>query len=189
MKRFLIPIGIIVIVILLGFLGWRAVLDFQELIKEEGNQPGTSEERATGTEAGTITISPALEGKAILMVVPYNEFNEEEYSYLRDLFASSGGYLEIASSQNGAATGDKGGILPLSFSLEETDFAYYDALVFIGGSRTLQGFNSLDLPETAKEAISQGEAVAVIGEEVVRADDFSGSEEFGMEIIGALTNL
>ena len=174
--------------VLVGFFVYRTVLNYQELIKEEGNQPGTSEETAT-TTPGTITISPALEGKSILMVVPYNDFNEEEYSYLRNLFASSGGSIEIASSQSGAATGDKGGILPLSFSLEEADFADYNALVFIGGSGVLNGFNDLDLPGAAKEAISEGKTAAVIGEGVIKLDDFSGSGEFGMEIIEVLTKL
>jgi len=196
MKRFLIPAGITIAIILIGFLGYQAVLNFQELIKE-GSSPAAEEETATGTpseaqenkETGTITISPALEDKSILMIVAYSEFNEEEYSYLRNLFASSGGSIEIASSQSGAATGNKGGILPLSFSLEEADFGYYDALVFIGGSRVLKDFNSLDLPETAKEEISEGKAAAVIGQQVIKIDDFSGPEQFGMEIIEALTNL
>ena len=197
MRKFLFPIAIIALIILVGFFVYRTVLNYQELIEETGT-PSTEGEAATSTEgeveeekeAPTITISPALEGKSILMIVPYNDFNETEYSALRNLFASSGGTIKIASSQTGAATGDKGGILPLSFSVEEISLADFDALVFVGGSRILIDFDTLDLPETAKEEISRGKAVALIGEEVIiPADDFSGFEEFGMKIIEALTSL
>jgi len=124
------------------------------------------------------------------MIVPYNDFSEEEYSTLRNLFVYSGGTIETASSQAGEAKGDEGGILPLSFSVEEISLADFDALVFIGGSSALTDFDNLDLPETAKEEISQGKAVALIGEGIIiPADDFSGSEEFGMEIIEVLTSL
>ena len=191
MKKFLFPIGIIAAIVMIGVLGYRAVLNFQGLIKET-EMPVAEEEAGpeeSAEETGTIEISPALEAKRMLMVVAYNDFNEEEYSYLRSLFASSGGSIEITSSQSGAARGDKGGILPLSFSLEEADFSDYDALVFIGGSRVLQEFALLDLPQAAKEEISQGKAVAVIGQQVVKIEGFSGPEEFGMEIIQVLTSI
>ncbi|MDD2697144.1 MAG: DJ-1/PfpI family protein [Candidatus Pacebacteria bacterium] len=194
-KKFLIPTVIIVLVILVGFAVYRTVLNYRGLVGKENPAQGTSEGTSTATstenqngESPTINLTPALEDKSILMVVPYNDFNEEEYIDLRQIFVLSGGDMKLASTQGGAAISDKENVLPLDFSIEDVNLADFDAIVFIGGLNTAL-MENLNLPSAAKAAIWQGKTIALIQGEVVAAGDFSNVGEFGMRVVEVLTNL
>jgi len=195
MKKLLIPIIIIVLVVLIGFIGYRTILNYKGVVGEENPAQGTSEGTSTATstenqggESPTINLTPALENKSILMVVPYNDFNEEEYVDLRQIFVLSGGSMKVASTQSGAAISDKGNVLPLDFSIEDAKLSDFDAVVFLGKLNTAL-MEGLVLPSAAREAIWQGKTIALIQGDVISAADFSDSGNFGMKIVEVLTNI
>ncbi len=171
MKKPLILIGIIVIVISVGYLGYQTFLNYQNLIKEKGTAPqeeanSTSSEEGTGTspqsEAPQITVTEALEGKSIVMVIAFKNFRDEEYFVPRQILYVAGADVKTASTQKGLASGAEGGQVQVDLLINEINPADFDAVVFIGGPGTLEYLDNENSYKLIKDTVSEGKLLAGI---------------------------
>ncbi len=155
MKNILLIIGIIVIIIGAGFLIYKTILNYQELLKEKGVSLKNS-------ETPEINVSPALEKKSILMVIAFKDFRDEEYFVPKQLFLVAGGDVKTASTQKGTAIGADGGTVPIDFLISDLNLAEFDAVVFIGGPGTLEYLDNEDSYKLVKDTVSQGKLLSAI---------------------------
>jgi len=179
MKKFLPIIGIIVIVITAGFFSYKTFLNYKNILKE-GETPGgtTTQEEATNTENGegtttvigtstqnnnpTITMKKALENKSILIVIAFNNFQDEEYSMSEYLFYIAGGKSKVASTQLGEATGVNGTKVQVNFLINEVNLDEFDAVVFIGGSGALGDLDNENSYKLIRDAVAKDKVVSAI---------------------------
>ncbi len=177
MRKPLILIGIIVIVILVGYLGYRTFLNYQNLIKEKGTAPqeeanSTSSEDSTSSEGGTstssqseapqITVTKALEGKSIVIVIAFKNFRDEEYFVPRQILYVAGADVKTASTQKGLASGAEGGQAQVDLLINEINPADFDAVVFIGGPGALEYLDNENSYKLIKDTVSAGKLLAGI---------------------------
>jgi len=162
-KKPLILIGIIVIVILVGYLGYRTFFNYQNLIKEKGNAP---QEEATSTspqsETPQIIVTKALEGKSVVIVIAFKNFRDEEYFVPRQIFYVAGADVKTASTQKGLASGAEGGQAQIDLLMNEINPADFDAVVFIGGPGALEYLDNENSYKLIKDTVSEGKLLAGI---------------------------
>ncbi|PIV41945.1 MAG: hypothetical protein COX92_02410 [Candidatus Nealsonbacteria bacterium CG_4_10_14_0_2_um_filter_40_15] len=178
MKKPLIIIGIIVIVTLVGYLGYRTFLNYQNLIKEKGNplqEEGINDSSAADTATDTdftvsastsgssvLSVETALKGKSVVMVIAFKNFRDEEYFVPRQILYVAGADVKTASTQKGLASGAEGGQAQVDLLISEINLADFDAVVFIGGPGALEYLDNEDSYKLIKDTVSQGKLLAGI---------------------------
>jgi len=168
-------LGICIILLIVGALIFKTVEDFQQKIKEKGENPVTqiedqtsSEETATGTkeaeeEQYSLTDAMlALENKSILMVIAYKDFRDEEYLKTKYLFQVAGGTIKTASTQKGTAIGADGNTAEVDVLIKDANPTDYDAVVFIGGPGALTYLDNEDSYKLARETIADNKVLGSI---------------------------
>jgi len=71
--------------------------------------------------------------KKILMVVPPEGFNDQQYHTCRRFWEGRGHKVTVASLWSGGARGEEGSGIRVDISLEELKYYNYDAIFFLGG--------------------------------------------------------
>lgn len=106
--------------------------------------------------------SKPLKDKKILIVVPYNDYQDLELKGTKKVLRSAGAKLETASSSLGTARGKFGGETKVNVLINEVGVTSYDAIVLIGGPGTAEYVNSEDAHRVVKEATEAGKVVGAI---------------------------
>jgi hypothetical protein len=120
MNKIFLTIGIIVTLILVGFLVYQTFLSYQEVLKEKeslsvGTEIENQEDEELLNEEETTYLEPAkaLNKRSIAIVIAPQDTQSGEYLKIRQIFRAAGAEITTASTSEG---------------LELSDF---DAVVFI----------------------------------------------------------
>ena len=169
MNKILTTIGVVVILIIVGFFIYQTISTLKEVSPEETATPIQQTETSTKSEVSStdggipgITVEKALAGKNIIMVIAFRDFRDEEYFIPKEVFLAAGANVKTASNQKGTAIGANGGEVPVDLVVSEVDPANFDAVVFIGGSGALKNLDNEDSYNLAKETVSEGKFLAAI---------------------------
>ncbi len=168
MNKILTIVGIVVILIVVGFFAYQTISTLTETPPEEIATPigklETSTEEEIPTEGGVpqITVEKALAEKNIVMVIAFRDFRDEEYFIPKEIFLAAGAKVKTASNQKGTAIGADGGEVPVDLVVSEVDPANFDAVVFIGGPGCLKNLDNGVSYNLIKETISQGKILGSI---------------------------
>lgn len=103
-----------------------------------------------------------LEGKKIVMVIAFRNFQDEEYFITNGILKESGAEIKTASSQKGIAIGASGGETNVDLLVKDLNPADFDGIVFIGGSGCLGALDNEESYRVIKETISQNKILASI---------------------------
>jgi len=139
MKRILLLIGIIVIIVIGGFL----------IYKNSGKKEISMPEKV-------------LIGKKIAIIIAFKNFQDEEYLKTKNVLAAAGAEVITVSSKAGTALGAYGGEADVDLLLEDLKVADYDAVLFIGGSGATQYLDDETCHQIAREAVSQNKVLGAI---------------------------
>ncbi|MDD3098524.1 MAG: DJ-1/PfpI family protein [Candidatus Pacebacteria bacterium] len=77
--------------------------------------------------------SQMIEGKKILLVIAFNDFQDKEYFVPKEVFEKVGFLVETVSTQKGLAKGIEGGEVIIDIKVDEVQTGDYEAVVFCGG--------------------------------------------------------
>jgi len=100
--------------------------------------------------------------KKILIIIPAENYRDEELNMLKAELEASGAEVKIASTTFGEVTGMSGGTVKPDILLSSVDPLQFDALVFIGGVGTEQYFNDPTAHQLARTALNNNRIVAAI---------------------------
>lgn len=177
MRKVLIPLGIIAVIMLIGFFAYKTFINYRGLLQEgpaasatEGGQKASSTATSaepTGTEdplsgEGQVTVTPALENNSIALIIAFNDFKDEEFFSLRNLFLAAGSKVKIVSTQSGEARSVLGNKVAVDILLKDLQVKDFDAVVFIGGPGALLDLDNQDSYRIALETVSQGKILSAI---------------------------
>jgi protease I len=90
--------------------------------------------------------------KKILMVVPPQGFNDQQYEICRRFWESRGHKVSVASLERGGARGEGGTAIWVDTALKDVKSYDYDAIVFLGGEGTRLLFDDETAHKLAKDA-------------------------------------
>ena len=134
------------------------------------DQPGSNQQGSNQTgynlpvDEGEESYGEILPKGRILMVLPPQDYQEDELNVPKDYFQSNGYEVALASKGVETATGMSGENVSVDLGLDEVDLSAFKAVVFVGG----EGIYYLKLNEDpdyvnlAKRAASQDMLVAAI---------------------------
>lgn len=94
----------------------------------------------------------ALSEKKVLMVVPHQDFNDEEYDRVKKVLESKGIKVTTGSSYVGEIRGLKGTSTRSTVEVGSVKYYDYDALVFIGGPGARRFIEHEKVVKLAKDA-------------------------------------
>ncbi len=100
--------------------------------------------------------------KKVLMIVPPEDFRDEELFEPKSILESGGAQISIASKGVQTATGSEGGSIPVSIDINKVDVTNYDAIVFIGGNGASVYFDDSSAIRIAKDAVAQNKILGAI---------------------------
>ncbi len=100
--------------------------------------------------------------KRILMIIPAENYRDEELEIPKKHFEGRGLGITVASTRAGECSGMMGGTATAEKSLEEVDVSEYDAVAFIGGSGTPSLRSNERALEIAREAKGQGKVLGAL---------------------------
>jgi protease I len=104
-----------------------------------------------------------LMGKKILMIVPENDFNEDEYSQTKVTLEEEGATVKVASKQaTFTLKGMEGLEVTSNLSWDTAQAKDWDAVVLIGGSGTPKHFDDTNLQALVKDFYAQKKWIASI---------------------------
>ena len=104
-----------------------------------------------------------LDGKKVLMVIPYTQFRDEEFFEPKKILEDEGAKVVVASTKAGTCRGLKGGVAPTDVAIADAKADDYDAIVLCGGSSVPDYFwNDKKLPELVAAMAASGKVVAAI---------------------------
>ncbi len=89
--------------------------------------------------------------KRVLMIVAQQDFRVEEFSVPKKILEDAGVIVDVASQQQGTATGYPGDVVvPVSLALEAVEPEIYEGIVFVGGRGSHDYFDSKTAHRLAK---------------------------------------
>ncbi|MEM2874695.1 MAG: DJ-1/PfpI family protein [Candidatus Hadarchaeales archaeon] len=107
--------------------------------------------------------SVSIPGRRILMVIAPTDFNDTEYSTVRNVLTEAGASVTVASATRGTAVGMYNTQVSPDISIDEVNPADYDAVVVIGGVGVESAyFNNSRLHSILAAADDQGKVVGAI---------------------------
>ena len=101
-------------------------------------------------------------GKRILMIIPAENYRDEELEIPKKYFENEGMEATIASTRAGECSGMMGGTATAEKALEDVDVREYDAVAFIGGSGTPSLRSNEKALEIARGAKEQGKVLGAL---------------------------
>ena len=135
----------------------------EEMNSEDFEERNISEESSSRNGLAPALDTVSSKGK-ILMVLPPDQYQEEELNVPRDYFLRSGYQVHLASKGVETATGMSGERTEVDLDLDEVDLSDYIAVVFVGGEGIYsQELNKAsDFQKIAKSASAQNKIVGAI---------------------------
>ena len=118
-------------------------------IKETNGQKETSEMNAAGT-------------KKVVLIVPSENFRDEELFNTQNALSDIKAQITIASSKTGTIKGMLGGKAEAEMLIDDVAVDDYDAVVFVGGSGAREYFNSKIALNIAKQTKEKGKILAAV---------------------------
>ena len=104
-----------------------------------------------------------LDGKKVLMVIPYTQFRDEEFFEPKKILEDEGAKVVIASTVARVCRGMRGGSVQADIAIADAKVDDYAALVICGGSSVPDFFwNDKKLQEFATAMSGAGKIVAAI---------------------------
>lgn len=103
-----------------------------------------------------------LNGKTVLMVVASKDFNDDEYSILRNIFEEYGAKIIVASSTKGEIMSIKGKKITADILHKDVKVKDYNAFVFIGGPGAKEYFDDSKAHSIASWGFASRKPVAAI---------------------------
>ena len=103
-----------------------------------------------------------LDSKRVVMVIAETNFRDEELFEPKSVLEKEGVRVDIASTSISPAKGKLGAIVNPDLLLSDINIDNYDAIVFIGGSGSMQYFNDQRAHSFAREAVTSGKMAAAI---------------------------
>jgi len=103
-----------------------------------------------------------LNGKKILIVIAYQDFQDDEYRIVAERLDLLGATLEVASSSLGEAKGKNGSRVGVDLLVDDVNLYQYDALVFIGGPGSVEYQYNEAVLELARQFVQTRKVVAAI---------------------------
>jgi protease I len=103
-----------------------------------------------------------LQGKKIVMVIPCQDFRDEELEIPRRVFLKKGAEVTVASTAKSGCKGMKGADVDPDVLLEDVVADDYYAMVFVGGSGSTAYYDDEQALELAREADKQGLVIGAI---------------------------
>src|SRR2546425_7991607 len=104
-----------------------------------------------------------LDGKKVLMVIPYTQFRDEEFFEPKKILEDEGANVVIASTVARVCRGMRGGSVQADIAIADAKVDDYAALVICGGSSVPDFFwNDKKLQEFATAMSGAGKIVAAI---------------------------
>jgi protease I len=94
----------------------------------------------------------ALSDKKVLMVVPPDNFQDEEYDRLRRILEFNGITVKCASTHLGTLRGVKGTTVKSDVTVDDVKYYDYDAIIFVGGDGAKRLFDEEKVTKLAKDA-------------------------------------
>ncbi len=101
-------------------------------------------------------------GKKVLIVVPQIDFQDKEFTTVRDALSQAGCQFAVATRDHAAAVGVSGTSVTPDVLLSEVSIDDYDAVVFIGGPGAETLYNLEDARNIAVEAVKENKVVGAI---------------------------
>lgn len=147
MKEILIFIGVIAILVLIGFFFYQDLLKIGEKLSTREKQ---------------IMPEKVLEGKKAAIIIAYKDFRDEEYFVPKEILEAAGVKIKNVSTQMGQALGADGGQVKIDLLVKDLNPADFDAIIFIGGPGCLKYLDNEDSYRVAKETVSQRKLMAAI---------------------------
>jgi len=104
-----------------------------------------------------------LDGKKVLMVIPYTQFRDEEFFEPKKILEDEGAKVVIASTVARVCRGMRGGSVQADIAIADAKVDDYAALVICGGSSVPDFFwNDKKLQEFATAMSGAGKIAAAI---------------------------
>ncbi|MBU1026831.1 MAG: DJ-1/PfpI family protein [Candidatus Margulisbacteria bacterium] len=103
-----------------------------------------------------------LTKKKVLMVIPPQDFHDKELSVPKEMLEAKGATVTIASSTTKPAKGMYGLIVTPEVLLKDAKVADYNAVVFVGGTGTVNFLKDPQAPVIAREANQTGKIIGAI---------------------------
>ena len=143
MKKNLILIGIIVILIIVGVVGYKSLTKKEEISPQ-------------------IAMPETLKGKKVAMIIAFKDFRDEEYFVPKEILEKAGAEIKTVSNKMGRAIGADGGDTEVDLLVENLNPADFDAVVFIGGPGCLENLDNENSYKVTRETVSQNRVLASI---------------------------
>ena len=103
-----------------------------------------------------------LAAKKVLMIIPPQAFHDKEFSVPKEMLEVKGATVIIASSTTKPAKGMYGLIVTPEVTIKEAKVADYNAVIFVGGTGTVNFLKDPQAPVIAREASLTGKIVGAI---------------------------
>ena len=100
--------------------------------------------------------------KGVVMVIPQNNFRDEELLQPKRILEQAGIIVKLASRIRGEATGMLGAKFISEMTLQDINVEDYNAIIFIGGSGASTYWNDPIAHKIARDAYSANKLVAAI---------------------------
>ena len=100
--------------------------------------------------------------KRIVMIIAFERFRDEEYSFPKEVFNKAGIDVTTASSKSGTATGKLGMKAKVDITLDQLKVADYNAVLFIGGPGSFDYYDNAECHKIAQETIKQNRILGAI---------------------------
>ena len=105
---------------------------------------------------------PSLENKRILMVIPHENFRDEEFSEPHTIFIKEGAQITVASTDTTEAHGMLGMTVKPDILIDEVNALDYEAIVLIGGSGSPVLWDNEKLHEILRTAHKEKKIIGAI---------------------------
>ncbi len=113
--------------------------------------------------AGAASLAQAsAAGKKVVLVVPFNDYQEKELNDIREELEEAGVLVTVASTMIGTASGMSGGSSSTDMVLADVSAGDFDAVCFIGGSGVQGLWNDAQAQRIAREFYEAGKVTAAI---------------------------
>jgi protease I len=145
MKKLIIPILIVAILGIVGFL----------VLKGQPKEEKTLQPQIE-------TKMPEVKGKKAVMIIAFRNFRDEEYFVPKEILEKAGIEVKTASNKIGTAIGADGGDTNVDLLISQIKVSDFDAIIFVGGPGCLDALDNEDSYKVARETVSQNKVLAAI---------------------------
>ncbi len=100
--------------------------------------------------------------KKVAIIIAFKDFQDKEYFGTKEVLEGAGVKTTTVSKKKETAIGVYGGEIKVDLTLDETNIADYDAVVFIGGGGALKYLDNEVCYKIAKETVKAGKVLGAI---------------------------